>query len=208
MVVRDPWRRAVSAFHEDNGYQGWLNLSSSEGEGEGDGDLHAPSTQTRRETMLEYLSHPERYNHAMPASSFCNLKEGLRFDHYFDIDSGLSNLADIFATTNPTPPATAVPREYLTTGWESCTEGNAPSILEARLKTSHTWRESRQQLDEIYCTPALVRQAIRHFREDYLLLGELAGFSALPSCLSLHDQLSLLAGDDLDDELVTVNVTQ
>lgn len=186
MIVRDPWRRAVSAFHEDNGYQNWINISNSAN------DILSP--QRRRQAMFDYLQHPERYNHAMPASSFCHLSEGLRYDHYYDIDSGMAGLADILSETSP-----PVPREYLTSGWESCTEGESESILNARLKTSHTWSESRQQLDDIYCSPSLVRQAIRHFREDYRLVVELAGFATLPPCLSIEDKIALLAGDTLDD---------
>mmetsp|Transcript_26504 Transcript_26504/g.44800 ORF Transcript_26504/g.44800 Transcript_26504/m.44800 type:complete len:533 (-) Transcript_26504:114-1712(-) len=186
MIVRDPWRRAISAFHEDNGYQNWINISSAH-------DSFSP--HERRQAMLKYLQHPETYNHAMPAASVCHLTEGLRYDHYYDIDSGIAGLADILAETSP-----PVPREYLTSGWESCTEGESESILDARLKTSHTWTESRKQLDDIYCTPSMVRQAIRHFREDYKLLGELAGFPVFPSCLSMEDKIALLTGDVVDDE--------
>ena len=185
MVVRDPWRRAISAFHEDNGYQGWLNLSSSEGKSD---------VLKRRTEILEYLAQSVKYNHAMPASSFCNLKQGLKYDHYFDIDSGLKELSRILMTTSP-----PVPMELLTTGWENCTEGMHGSILQARLKTSHTWIESRDAVDKIYCVRAVVQAVVQHFREDYRLILPKSGgkFPVLPPCLPSEDVLDWLMGSEI-----------
>jgi hypothetical protein len=204
MLVRDPWRRALSAFHEDNGYQGWLDLSSVEGRGD---------AATRRAALLAYLQRPMLFNHGRPAVGFCNLQQGLQFDHYYDIDAGLAGLADILSTTSP-----PVPREYLSTGWENCTLGGKGSVLEARLRTSHTWGESMAALDAVYCTPRLVRQAIRHFREDYRLLltrnRNQTGltFPVLPRCLTQSPQgvldMMLLPDEDEDEDEEDIWMTE
>jgi hypothetical protein len=179
MVVRDPWRRAVSAFHEDNGYQSWINLTEQG---------QKRDVAARRAAMMTYLQHPENFNHGLPASSFCSLEQGLRFDHYVDIDRGMAELGSVLLQTSP-----PVPSELLTTGWEQCTKGGEESILNARLRTSHTWHESKQELDDVYCTPELVRQAVIHFREDYLLVAPLAGFPVLPPCLSQEEVVDIIS---------------
>lgn len=115
-MVREPWKRSISAFWEDNLYHLQpLNFL----------DPTQNKTSLLRKRFVEYLAieHDTCHSHSMV--DFCGLSK-LDYDHVFDLDDGFKGLETVLGN-----------EPLMTTGWEICMQNNKSSFFDGRIDSSH-----------------------------------------------------------------------
>ena len=184
--VRDPWPRAISAFHQD------LILFNATLKRLMEQNATHYITDLQDAFFQYHSSDDVTYLHGIPQTHFCGLSD-LKYDHYLGMEGAWRELPvildqvrldldlDEYNGAPTTATATATATEVLSTGWEKCTKGNKSSILGSSLKSPHVSAHSFHFWNKIYCTAKNVAQVMLRYKADYKLLGPIMHYSA-PIC--------------------------
>lgn len=112
-VVRDPWKRAVSAYKDQIGRG------------------HVAYSPRSRDHFLAYTRKREGWgHHTGAAASYCGL-HALRYDHVIDLNQGWEAGWRAVLSRHPNL------RPFLDDGWQECTSDGSRSLITSRGTTGH-----------------------------------------------------------------------
>lgn len=194
--VRDPWARAISAFHQElPAYNPAIDALFKDQQQQSNASLHAEALSDAffvyHSSDLDHTSDNPIFFHSVPQTQHCGLAH-LKYDHYLDIKDKFKQLPSILSGRMVSPVTTHslssevetadIPAaEVLSAGWEKCTVGNKSSILEASFKSPHFSAHSFNYWNQIYCTQRNVDLILKKYKVDYEVLGPLMNYTA-PIC--------------------------